>query len=135
MPLEDATSSSAASLKPSTRPGADRCLNSTSIRPAIAAIKSVRRRHSSHAVIATPPTHARGARGRGASRGLRERRGVVEAQARGDADVLRADNVGALEVGDGAGDAQDARMAAGGERVAVVELGEQAQGARGDVAD
>ena len=61
--------------------------------------------------------------------------GVVEAEARGDVHVLGADDVGAFEVGDGAGDAEDAGVAAGGEGVAVVELGEQAEGARGDAAD
>ena len=60
---------------------------------------------------------------------------VVEAQAGGDVDVLRADDVAALEVGDRAGDAQDAGVAAGRERVAVVELAEQAQRARRDVAE
>ena len=46
-------------------------------------------------------------------------------------DVLGADDVGALEVGGRAGDAEDAVVAAGAEAVAVVELVEQAERARG----
>ena len=90
------SSSSSSSVSASTRPGAVRCLNSTCSRPAIAAIRSVRRRQSSQRVM--PPPRAVG---------------VVEAQARGDVDVLGADDVGAVEVGDRARDAEDARVAAG----------------------
>ena len=65
------SSSRSSSGSASTRPGAVRRLNSTCSRPAIAAIRSVRRRQSSHAVMRLPPPRA-GSR-------------VVEAQARGDA--------------------------------------------------
>src|SRR3954452_3570437 len=115
------------------------------------AMSALRRRQSSHAVTMGTgggsgcgprrgggpqrgggPRHGRGREGWRSHR-LRERWAVVEAEGGGGVDVLGADDVAALEVGDCSGDAEDARVAAGAERVAVVELAEQAQGARGDL--
>jgi hypothetical protein len=91
-----------------------------SIEPDTATIRSVRRRQASHAAdgIAAAVTPRSGSGGVGA---VRERGG----------DVLGADDVGLLEVGRGAGDAEDAVVAAGAEAVAVVELVEEPQRARG----
>ena len=58
-------------------------------------------------------------------------RGGLEAEAGGEDDVLWPDGVAALEVGDRARDAEDAAVAAGAEPVAVVELVQEAHGARG----
>ena len=53
---------------------------------------------------------------------------IVEPEARGLVDVLRPDGVAAREVGDRAGHAQDAAVAAGAEAAAVVDRIEPAPG-------
>src|SRR5205823_9906056 len=67
--------------------------------------------------------------------GLNDRRAVYEAQTRRDVDVRQGYHGRVAEVGDRSGNAEDPRVAAGGEGVPVVQLGEQAHGARGRLAE
>ena len=96
------------------RPRRRAARHSTSSRPASAAISAVRRRQASHAAASTARSCRDGQGGR-----LRGARPAASVMCSGP--TRRA----SVEVGERAGDAQDAAVAARGQAVAVVELVEQ----------